>query len=108
MLRGELAKLAGVGIETLRFYEREHLLPKPQRTRSGYREYSRQDLERVRFIRSCQEIGFTLNDVKEVFELHRILALPDRAEAIKPNAQEKMLRAAEHRLALIDAKLRIL
>jgi len=104
----ELAKLASVNVQTLRFYEREGLLPKPARTGSGYREYARRDVDRVQFIRSCQEIGFTLKDVREVFELHRILALPERAENLKPKAQEKFLTAAERRLASIDDKLRIL
>jgi DNA-binding transcriptional MerR regulator len=105
---GELAKTARVNVQTLRFYEREGLLPKPARRASGYREYTPRDLDRVQFIRSCQEIGFTLKDVKEIFEFHRILALPERAEALKPKAQAKMLSAAERRLASIDDKLRIL
>ncbi|MGD0191463.1 MAG: MerR family transcriptional regulator [Rhizomicrobium sp.] len=105
---GELATCAGVNIQTLRFYEREGLIPKPPRTRSGYREYAARDLARVRFIRSCQEIGFTLKDVKEIFDLHRVLASPERAETLKPPAQTKFLAAAERRLALIDEKLKIL
>jgi len=104
----ELARSAGVNVQTLRFYEREGLLPKPPRLASGYREYSRRDVDRVQFIRSCQEIGFTLSDVREVFELHRILALPERAEKLKPEAQEKFLTTAERRLSSIDEKLRIL
>jgi DNA-binding transcriptional MerR regulator len=105
---GELARNAGVGIQTIRFYEREGLLPKPARTRTGYRDYARPDLDRVQFIRSCQEIGFTLNDVREVFELHRILAMPQRAENLKPKAQKKFLAAADRRLGLIEEKLKIL
>jgi DNA-binding transcriptional MerR regulator len=104
----ELARKAGVNVQTLRFYEREGLLPKPARLPSGYREYVRRDVDRVQFIRSCQDIGFTLKDVKEVFELHRVLALPERAENLKPKAQEKFLGAAERRLVSIDEKLRVL
>jgi MerR family mercuric resistance operon transcriptional regulator len=105
---GELAKRAGVNVQTLRFYEREGLMPKPLRTRSGYRAYAARDLARLKFIRSCQEIGFTLKDVKEVFDLHRVLASPERAENLKPPAQTKFLAAAERRLALIDEKLKLL
>jgi MerR family copper efflux transcriptional regulator len=105
---GELAKSAGVNVQTLRFYEREGLIPKPARTQSGYRDYARRELARVTFIRSCQEIGFTLREVKEVFELHRILASPVRAECLKPGARKRFLAAAERRLAMIDAKLTIL
>jgi MerR family copper efflux transcriptional regulator len=105
---GELAKAVGVNVQTLRFYEREGLLPKPARRASGYREYAQRDVDRVRFIRSCQETGFTLNDVRDVLELHRILALPERADSLKPKAQAKFLTAAERRLSSIDEKLRIL
>jgi MerR family mercuric resistance operon transcriptional regulator len=105
---GELARTTGVHVGTLRFYEREGLLPKPGRTGAGYRDYVPRDVERVRFIRACQEIGFTLADVKEVFELHRVLAQPQKADALKPKAQREFLAAAGRRLALIDAKLEIL
>jgi DNA-binding transcriptional MerR regulator len=105
---GELAKEAGVNVQTLRFYEREGLLPKPSRTGSGYRDYARRDLDRVRFIRSCQDLGFTLKDVREVFDLHRVLASPERSEQLKPKAQAKFLAAAGRRLALIDEKLKAL
>jgi len=105
---GQLAKAAAVNVQTLRFYEREGLLPPPARSRSGYREYRAGAISQVQFIRSCQEIGFTLADVKEVLELHRILALRDRAEGLKPRAQEKLLATANRRLGLIDSKLKIL
>jgi MerR family copper efflux transcriptional regulator len=108
MRSGELAKRVGVNVETLRFYEREGLLPKPARTRSGYRQYEKRDLERVRLIRSCQEIGFTLREVKEVLELHRVLASAERAGRMKPRARARLLAAADRRLALIDEKLRTL
>jgi len=83
-------------------------LPKPARTRSGYRQYEQRDLERVRLIRSCQEIGFTLREVKEVLDLHRVLAAPIRTARLKPRAQARLLAAAGRRLALIDEKLRTL
>jgi DNA-binding transcriptional MerR regulator len=105
---GELAKHAGVSVQTLRFYERQGLLAKPARRASGYREYADRDLQRVNFVRSCQGIGFTLKDVKEVLELHRVLASPERAENLKPQAQEKFLATAGRRLASIDAKIRVL
>jgi len=105
---GELAKGAGVNVQTLRFYERQGLLPQPARNRAGYRQYLRRDLDRLRFIKTCQESGFTLKDVKEVFELHRILALPGCERSIKPQAQRLFLAAAARRLALIDEKLKLL
>src|SRR5471032_1577266 len=105
---GELAKNARVNVQTLRFYERQGLLPKPARLASGYREYADRDVQRVNFIRSCQGIGFTLKDVKEVLELHRILASPERAENLKPQAQEQLLATADRRLACIDEKVNVL
>jgi MerR family transcriptional regulator, copper efflux regulator len=105
---GELAKATAVNVQTLRFYEREGLLPEPSRTSSGYREYRERDVARVRFIRSCQQIGFTLRDVREVLELHRVLALRERAEVLKPRAQQRFLATANRRLASIDDKLKIL
>jgi DNA-binding transcriptional MerR regulator len=108
MRTGEFAKCAGVNVQTLRFYEREGLLPQPPRTRSGYRQYQRRDLHRVQFIKSCQETGFTLNDVREIFELHRVLAAPAQQRDIKPRAQQIFLAAATRRLAVIDARLRTL
>jgi MerR family copper efflux transcriptional regulator len=56
---GELAAKAEVNIQTLHFYEREGLLLPPVRTTSGYRSYAERDLERFRFIRLCQGLGFT-------------------------------------------------
>lgn len=108
MRTGQLAKCAGVNVQTLRFYEREGLLPRPARTRSGYRQYERRDLHRVQFIKSCQETGFTLNDVREIFELHRVLTAPAEERGIKPRAQQIFLAAATRRLAVIDDKLRTL
>ena len=63
MTSGELARAASVNVETLRFYEREGLLPEPQRTGSGHRRYDDAALERLRLIKRAQALGFTLPDV---------------------------------------------
>lgn len=105
---GELAKLANVNIQTVRFYERKGLLAKAARTQAGYRLYHLRDIDRVRFIRSCQEIGFTLTDIKEVNDLHRVLSLRDPEEKLKPAAQAKLLATANRRLNSINSKLRLL
>ena len=67
---GELARAAAVNIQTIRFYEREKLLPAPPRTASGYRDYSQRHLDRKLFIRRNHEIGFTLAEVRELLDLH--------------------------------------
>ncbi len=69
MFIGELAGAAGVGVETVRFYEREGLLPEPPRTDSGYRVYDHDAVRRVRFILRAKELGFTLSETKELLEL---------------------------------------
>jgi MerR family copper efflux transcriptional regulator len=71
---GELAARATVNVQTLRFYEREGLLRPPERTASGYRSYSESDLERVRFIRLCQGLGFTLREIQQLLILHKRVA----------------------------------
>lgn len=70
----ELARRASVNIQTVRFYERRGLLREPARTASGYRSYEQADLESVVFIRWCQRLGFTLNEVRQLLELHRAIA----------------------------------
>ncbi|RMD89859.1 MAG: MerR family transcriptional regulator [Calditrichaeota bacterium] len=66
---GELAKSAGVNIETIRYYERRGLIPEPPRRESGYRIYSDEDLQRLLFIRRAKELGFSLNEIKELLTL---------------------------------------
>ena len=65
----QLAKLAGISADTLRLYERKGLLPRPPRSANGYRCYSAESLERVRLIRAALAIGFTLNELAEVFRV---------------------------------------
>ena len=97
-----------MNIQTLRFYEREGLLPSPVRTASGYRSYEERDLERVRFIRVCQGLGFTLREIEQLIQLHRSL-LPTGAESlIHPNAVRGIIELANDRLAAIDEKIRLL
>lgn len=66
---GELADATGVGVETVRFYEREGLLPEPPRTGGGYRVYDADAVRRVRFILRAKELGFTLAETRELLEL---------------------------------------
>ena len=60
---GRVASGAGVTVDTVRFYERRGLLPAPLRRASGYRQYSRATIERIRFAKALQALGFTLDDV---------------------------------------------
>ncbi|MBI4224474.1 MAG: heavy metal-responsive transcriptional regulator [Deltaproteobacteria bacterium] len=66
---GKVASVAGVGIETIRFYEREGLIPEPPRRDSGYRQYPPATIDRVRFIKRAKDLGFTLAEIKELLNL---------------------------------------
>ena len=66
---GELARAAGCDVQTVRFYERERLLDKPQRETSGYRRYAEADLRRLQFIRHCRSLDIALPEVRELLEL---------------------------------------
>jgi MerR family copper efflux transcriptional regulator len=105
---GELARHAEVNIQTLRFYEREGLLPAPLRSGSGYRIYEISDLERVRFIRNCQGLGFTLREIQQLIHLHSGLSRSRRAVAMKPVPVLEIIELANERLLVIDEKIRAL
>ncbi len=92
---GKAAKQANVGIDTVRFYEREGLLPEAQRTAGGYRLYSVDDVGRLRFIRRAKTLGFTLEEIAELLNLN----------AGKGN-RAGVKHLAERRLADLDQKLR--
>lgn len=66
---GAVARATGVGVETVRFYERKGLLPEPPRAPSGYRQYPQDTVDRLRFIRRAQRLGFSLQEISELLEL---------------------------------------
>jgi MerR family mercuric resistance operon transcriptional regulator len=66
---GQLAKKANVNLETIRYYERRGLIPEPPRSQSGYRQYSADDLQRTKFIKRAQALGFTLKEISELLSL---------------------------------------
>lgn len=88
MTIGELARRAGVNVQTVRYYERRGLLPKPLRTPSGYRTYTSATLDRLRFVKRAQELGFTLSEIEELL----VLRLDPRTTAaqIKARANAKI------------------
>ena len=69
MTIGQLAKACEVGVETIRYYERRGLLPDPRKRGVGRRDYSDHDLQRLRFIRKAQRLGFTLKEISELLAL---------------------------------------
>jgi MerR family transcriptional regulator, copper efflux regulator len=68
---GELAQQSGIHLETIRYYEREGLLPAPPRTPGGHRAYGPSASQRLRFIKRAQELGFTLAEIRELLDLRR-------------------------------------
>ncbi len=66
---GKAAKLSGVNIETIRYYEREGVVPKAQRSASGRRLYDRDQISRLRFVKRCRELGFPIPEVKSLLAL---------------------------------------
>ncbi|MGH8114635.1 MAG: heavy metal-responsive transcriptional regulator [Rhodanobacteraceae bacterium] len=93
---GSVARRAGVGIDTIRYYEREGLLPLPQRRSSGYRDYGDAAIDRLRFIRRAKDLGFTLDEIRELLALSS-----DRARGVRD-----VKRRAEARLAGIEERIR--
>jgi MerR family mercuric resistance operon transcriptional regulator len=90
---GGLANAAGVGVETVRYYQRRGLLPEPPRPPGEVRRYGEDDVRRLRFIRSAQAAGFTLAEIKELLDLD---ASDDRARARE---------LAQARVTAIDGKI---
>jgi MerR family mercuric resistance operon transcriptional regulator len=66
---GELAEMAGVNLETVRYYERIGLMPRPERTAGGHRNYESQHVKRLSFIRRSRELGFTIDQVRGLLQL---------------------------------------
>ena len=93
---GRIAQSAGVAIDTIRFYEREGLLPEPRRRPSGYREYDQATVSRLRFIRRAKDLGFTLDEIRELLALSA-----DRhvgVEGVRERAAARLL-AIDERIA---------
>lgn len=86
---GELAEQADVNIQTIRYYERRGLVPEPDRTGSGYREYGEDDLTRLHFIRRAKDLGFTLSEIVELLDLE--MSAGASAEDVRRRAREKIL-----------------
>ena len=94
MLRiSEVAEQGGVNLQTIRYYEREGLLPEPPRLASGYRTFPEQAVRRVRFIKRAQELGFSLAEIRGLLTL-RVDHQRDRA-AVRAIARTKLLQIDE-------------
>jgi len=102
---GELARLSGLGVETIRFYERRGLLERPARPVRGFRAYPRVAIERIAFVREAQELGFTLKEVRDLLALKSApgtdcAAVRGRAAAKLGQLDTRMARLSRMRTAL--------
>jgi len=93
---GEVARQADVNVETLRFYEREGILPEPPRCASGYREYPLDTVDLIRFVKRAQELGFSLREIRELLDLRNV---PRRAS-------KRVGRLVQDKVGEIDHKIR--
>lgn len=84
---GEVASRANVNKETVRYYEKRGLIPKPDRRRSGYRIFTQRHIDQIKFIKRAQELGFTLSEIKELLDLR--MDEDTTCSEIKEEAQEK-------------------
>jgi MerR family mercuric resistance operon transcriptional regulator len=91
---GKFAAAEGVGVETVRFYQRRGLLTLPERHNSGFREYSEADRCRLAFIRRARQLGFTLGEIGELL---------GPAEA---RSTDEIVRAAQAKLEAIEQQAR--
>ncbi|MBC3803334.1 MerR family transcriptional regulator [Acetobacterium fimetarium] len=120
-LRGELAKMAGINMETLRYYEKNQLIPIPNRSENGYRLYSEDTLEILAFIKSAKSAGFTLDQIRTIFTVvegenidlkyleellsQKILEIDKKMNELK-NLQENLWKIKENLYQPHDCPLR--
>lgn len=97
MTIGEAATSVGVATSVLRYYEEQELLVPSARSSSGYRMYAAEDVDRLRFIRSAQAIGFTLDDIRALLDVET-----DAPTACRHEVQSLI----ERRVAEVDAKMK--
>jgi len=95
---GQIAKKSGISVDTIRYYEKEGLLEKPQRKDSGYRQYNDDVIERLSFIRQAKSLGFTLTQINELLSL----------EVKKGTTSKDIKNIAQSKLKDIEEKIKML
>ncbi|MDA0229908.1 MAG: Cu(I)-responsive transcriptional regulator [Proteobacteria bacterium] len=102
---GRVAARSGVPAKTIRYYEEIGLIPKPDRTPNGYREYDKQDIEVLRFVSRARGLGFSIQDVKNLLALFNDRG---RASAVVKNIALKHVDEIERKMAELDSIRRTL
>ncbi|MDZ7643989.1 MAG: Hg(II)-responsive transcriptional regulator [Woeseiaceae bacterium] len=103
---GAFARAGGVNVETIRFYQRKGLLPEPDKPPGGIRRYGEADVKRVRFVKSAQRLGFSLDNIAELRELDDGAHCDEaREQAERKLADVRTKLAALQRIEAVLAKL---
>jgi len=102
---GEIAEIAGIGIQALRYYERKGILKPAKKKDSGYRLYNQQSLKTVRFVKNAQDLGFSLKEIKDLLKLR--VTSPSRNQSVRKQASAKLDSVREKIMTLrsIEASL---
>lgn len=100
---GQAARAAGVSVETVRFYERQELIDRPDTPSAGYRRYDLAAINTIRFVKRAQDLGFTLREIKDLLTLHR-----DDCAGARARAQAKLLAVEEKIRALQSMRAALL
>lgn len=101
MTIGAVARAAGVGVETIRYYERSGLLEQPPRSPAGYRRYPPETVDRISAYKRLQRLGFTLGEASELLALHEE---PEPCEVVKQRATAKVAAIEEKVAALVAVR----
>lgn len=95
---GQVAKLSGLSVETIRYYEKEGLIEQPERKESGYRQYNGEIIDRLSFILQAKELGFSLKEISE------LLSIKSDANTVCSDVKQ----LAQEKLTHIESKLKML
>lgn len=102
-----LASAASVNVQTVRYYERRGLLPAPERTRSGYRQYDPEAVRRLRFIKRAQQLGFTLEEIRALLALRVRQPTDGSCSRIEAQTRRK-IRLVEQKMEELERILAVL
>ncbi len=90
---GNVAKLCGVGVETIRYYEREGIINQPKKSMGSFREYPEEVVHRIRFIKRAQELGFSLDEITELLSLRA--KGRGTCSSVKTKSEQKIIQIEE-------------
>jgi DNA-binding transcriptional MerR regulator len=102
---GKVSEQTGLSVDAIRFYEKQHLLERPPRTGGGFRLFSREDIERIQFIRRAQQLGFSLPEIREVLLLQEAGEVCSQIRDLL-KAKIEIIRGKIRELTVLEQQLR--